>query len=150
MAISADDAVDRAATTLRQHTDRGWVAIRENLFARALAVFRPSAPVRGCHPAGEFFVAADVVVGCVRDALGAVARAGAVRVHCTTDDRHDLEAVTAEVVALYGTPLLPLAQDVRDRVAAALSQALGLAPERVRDLPIHVGVIDVTDDAALL
>ncbi|KAE8765474.1 hypothetical protein [Georgenia thermotolerans] len=148
--MTTENALDRAATTLRQHTDRGWVAIRENLFARALAVFRPSAPVRGRHPAGEFYVAADVLVACVRDALDAVTRAGAVRVHCTTDDRQDLEAVTAEVVALYGTPLLPLAQDVRDQVATALSAALGLAPERVRELPIHVGIADVTDDPALL
>jgi uncharacterized alkaline shock family protein YloU len=148
--MNGESALDRAATTLRQHTDRGWVVIRENLFARALAVFRPSAPVRGRHPAGEFFVAADVLVACVREALDAVPHAGGVRVHCTTDDHHDVEAVTAEIVALYGTPLLPLAQEVRDRVAAALSQALGLVAEQVRDVPIDVGVTDVTDDPVLL
>jgi hypothetical protein len=148
--MNGESALDRAATTLRQHTDRGWVVIRDNLFARALAVFRPSAPVRARHPAGEFYVAADVLVACVREALDAVARTGAVRVHCMTDADSDLQGVTAEIVALYGTPLLPLAQEVREGVAAALAQALGLGPEQVRAVPIDVGITDVTDDPAQL
>ncbi len=148
--MTGDSALDRGAAVLRQHTDHGWVTVRDNLFARALAVFRPSAPVRARHPAGEFYVAADVLVACVREALDAVARAGAVRVHCTTDERHDLRGVTAEIVAMYGTPLLPLAQEVRERVAAALAQALGLGPEQARAVPIDVGITDVTDDPGQL
>jgi hypothetical protein len=150
MAMSNENPLDRAASTLRQHTDHGWIAIRGDLFARALAVFRPSAPVRGIHKAGEFFVAGDVLVAHLRDALDAIPRAGATRITCTTDADHNLEAVTIEIIALYRAQLVPLAETVRHRTAGLMAQALGLPPEHLRDVPIHVGVTDVTNNVLLL
>ncbi|MFH5821105.1 hypothetical protein [Georgenia sp. AZ-5] len=148
--MNGDGILDRAAATLRQHTDGGWIAIRTDVFARALAAFRPSAPVRGHSAAGDFFVAADVVVTHVRDALDALSEAGAARVRCTTGATHDLEAVTVDVVALYGAQLVPLAREVRDAVTAALAGLLGLSAERRLGVPVHVRVSDVTADARLL
>ena len=148
--MSNENPLDRAASMLRQHTDQGWIAIRGDLFARALAVFRPSAPVRGIHKSGEFFVAGDVLVAHLRDALDAIPRAGATRISCTTDANYNLEAVTIEITALYRARLVPLAELVRHLAAELLAQVLGLPPERLRDVPIHVGVTDVTNNVLLL
>ncbi len=148
--MTTKDSLDRAASTLRQHTDEGWIAIRADLFTRALAMFRPSAPVRGIHKAGEFFVAGDVLVAHLREALDAIPRAGATRITCTTDANHNLEAVTIEIVALYRAQLVPLAEAIRNRAAELFAQALGLPPEELQNVPIHIGVTDVTSNQLLL
>ncbi|TRW44110.1 hypothetical protein [Georgenia yuyongxinii] len=148
--MNTTNPLERAASTLRQHTDRGWMAIRADVFSHALAMFRPSAPVRGVHGAGEFFLAADVLVAHLRDALDAIPRAGVSRITCTTDADHNIEAVTVEIIALYRAQLVPLAETIRHRAAELLVQVLGLPPEQLRDVPVHVGVTDVTNDAALL
>lgn len=66
------NVVSRAAALLRQHTDSGWKAIEDSVITRALTLFRPSAPVRGRHDLGDFFLAADVVVNELRQRIDAV------------------------------------------------------------------------------
>lgn len=144
--MSSEDVLDRATATLRQHTDRGWIAVRDDLFARALALFRPTAPIRGEHRDGEYFVSAGVLTALLREDVAAVSLAGVTHVSCTTDARQALRDVTIELIALYGAPLVPLAKEVRDRAATTLAAVLGLPPERLKDVHVHVGITDITDN----
>ncbi|NIZ92580.1 hypothetical protein [Kineococcus rubinsiae] len=135
-----------ATLLLRQHTDAGWTAIEGTVIARALAAFRPSAPVRGRHDLGDFLVASDVVVARLREAVDAVRGGAAQRITCSTGERDELEQVTIQLVAAYGPPLLDLADAVHVVALACLQELLGtLAPtgEQVR---VHVHIGDVSDD----
>lgn len=144
--MSSEDVLDRATATLRQHTDRGWIAVRDDLLARALALFRPAVPIRGARRGGEYFISAEVLTAVLRQDVAAVSAAGVTHVSCTTDARQALRDVTIDLIALYGAPLVPLAKEVRDRAATTLAEVLGLTPEQVGDVPVHVGITDVTDD----
>lgn len=140
------DPQDRAADLLRQHTDEGWVAIADDVLTRAMAVFRPSAPVRGRHADGEFFVSSDVLVEAVRHEVEQVPLAAPTTITCTTDEDDVLVAVVVQVVVAYGAHLLTVAEDVRSRALLELREVLGqLAPEPAQ-IHTHVHVADVTDD----
>ncbi|NAZ85567.1 hypothetical protein [Kineococcus indalonis] len=136
----------RAALLLRQHTDAGWVAVRESVVSRALHAFRPSAPVRGRHAAGDYFVASDVLVAALRRAVDLVPRVAATRITCTTGEDDELDDVVVELVAAYGVRLLEVAGQVHAVAREVLGDLLGpLAPaaERIRT---HVHLGDVSDD----
>jgi hypothetical protein len=143
---SGDDALVQATQLLRQHTDAGWTAISADILHRALRAFRPSAPVRGRHDLGDFFVASDVVVTRLRQTVDAMPGAAAVRITCSTDDHQQLDAVTVEIIAAYGEHLLTLAGHVRAAATHTLTAVLGeLAPsDAVIHTHVHIG--DVTDD----
>ncbi|PRY15366.1 hypothetical protein [Kineococcus rhizosphaerae] len=147
---SGAERASRAAQLLRLHTDAGWVAMRENVLARALRTFRPSAPVRGRHELGDFFVSSAVVVDQLRRAVEAVPFAAPDTITCVTGDGEELREVTIEIVAGYGRPLLRLAGQVHTAAHACLRQLLGaLAPagERVHS---HVHIGHITADPRLL
>jgi hypothetical protein len=143
---SGDDTLAQATQLLRQHTDAGWTAISADILHRALNAFRPSAPVRGHHELDDFFVASDVVVARLRQAVDTVPHAAAVRITCSTDDDLHLDVVTIEMIAAYGTHLLTLAGHVRTAAARTLTAVLGdLAPSNaVINTHVHIG--DITDD----
>ncbi|WP_328291261.1 hypothetical protein OG218_00570 [Kineococcus sp. NBC_00420] len=144
------NVVSRAAALLRQHTDSGWKAIEDSVITRALTLFRPSAPVRGRHDLGDFFLAADVVVNELRQRIDAVPRAAAQKIACTTGERDELEQVTVELIAAYGAPLLEVAGTVHTVAMTTLQELLGaLAPaaERVRT---HVHIGDVSNDPLIV
>jgi hypothetical protein len=138
--------LDQAARTLREHTDSGWVALRDNVVATAVRAFRPSAPVRGRLDGGDLLVASTVLVSHVRVAVAQVAEAAALRITCTTAPDDDLDRLTVEVVALYGTPLVPLAGRVRAAAAEAVAATLGLAASPLHRVVVDVSVQDVTPD----
>jgi hypothetical protein len=141
-----NDPVARAAQLLRQHTDTGWTAISANILARAVRAFRPSDPVRGSHEHGDFFVASDVVVARVREATDAVPQATATKITCSTDQRHELDGVTVQIVAAYGAHLLTLAEHVHTVTVTTLTDLLGdLAPTGTA-IHTHVHVGDVSND----
>ncbi|HEV2636479.1 MAG TPA: hypothetical protein VGX23_15120 [Actinocrinis sp.] len=142
----ASDALAQATRLLRQHTDAGWTAISADILDRARRAFRPSAPVRGRHALGEFFVASDIVVSRVREAVDAIAQAAATRITCSTDDQQHLDTVTIEIIAAYGSPLLTLAHHVHAAAAQSLTDTLSeLAPPHER-IHTHVHIDDITDD----
>jgi len=148
---SLQDRLTRATALLRQHTDAGWKTIEDDVVARTLSLFRPSAPVRGHHDLGEFFVAADLVVTRLRRSIDEVPNAAAEQIACATsaDDDH-LEQVTIQLVVAFGAPLLEVAGQVHAVAVDVLRDLLGaFAPvaERVRT---HVHVGDVTDDPRLV
>ena len=144
--MNGDQLLTQAARTLREHTDSGWVALRDDVVAAAVRAFRPSARVRGRLPGGELWVASSVLVARARESLADVPQAGALRITCTTTPDDDLDRLTVEVVALYGAPLLTLADEVRRRVATAVAQTLGFADPPLARIRVDVSVGDVTDD----
>jgi hypothetical protein len=150
MAMNGEQLVTQAARTLRAHTDSGWVALRDDVVALAVRAFRPSAPVRGRLPGGRLLVASTVVVSRVRTALGGVPGVGVLRITCTTTPDDELDRLTVELVALYGTPLVPLAAEVRRLAAAAVAETLGLRDPPVDRVRVDVSVQDVTPDIRLL
>ncbi|WP_156374098.1 hypothetical protein [Cellulomonas sp. Leaf334] len=148
--MNAEQRLTQAARTLREHTDSGWVALRDDVVAVAVRAFRPSAPVRGSLPGAELFVASTVVVARVGATLAAVPDVGVLRITCTTTADDDLDRLTVEVIALYGTPLVPLADEVRRLAAAAVAETLGLTDPPVDRIRVDVSVQDVTPDPRLL
>ena len=143
--MNGEQLLAQATRTLREHTDTGWVALRDDVVALAARAFRPSAPVRGALPDGQLFVASTVVASRVYAALARVPGAGVLRITCTTTPDDELDRLVVELVALYGTPLVPLADTVRRAAAAAAAETLGLPPagDPVR---VDVSIRDVTPD----
>ena len=148
--MNGEQRLTRAARTLREHTDDGWVALRDDVVAAAVRAFRPSAPVRGALPGGSLFVASTVVVSRVHAALEAVPNVGALRITCTTTADDELDRLTVELVALYGTPLVPMAHEVRRLAADVVAETLGLTSPPVDRVRVDVSVQDVTPDPRLL
>lgn len=144
--MNGERILAHAARTLREHTDAGWVALREDVVAAAVSAFRPSAPVRGRLPGGELWVASTVLVSRVREAVVQVAGGGPLRITCTTTAGDDLDRVTIELIALYGTPLVPLADEVRRVAADAVSATLGTGPAPIDRVLVDISVGDVTAD----
>lgn len=144
------DRLAHATVLLRQHTDSGWKAIEDSVINRTLALFRPSAPVRGRHDLGDFFLAAEVVIAHLRRRIDTVPHAAADKIACTTGERDELEQVTIQLIAAYGAPLLEIAGQVHTVAVAVLTELLGvLAPaaERVRT---HVHIGDVSNDPLIV
>jgi len=148
--MNGDQLLTQAARTLREHTDSGWVALRDDVVAAAVRAFRPSAPVRGRLPGGELWVASTALVSRVRDALADLAGAGTLRITCTTTPDADLDRLTVVIVALYRTPLVPLADEIRRVAAGAVAETLGLAAPPLHRVLVDVSVQDVTDDPSAL
>lgn len=141
-----DDPVGRATQLLRQHTDAGWTAMNINIVARALRAFRPSDPVRGRHDHGDFFVASDVVVAQLREAVDAVPGATATKITCSTNQVHQLDHVTVQIIAAYGTHLVTLAEHLRAVAVVTLTDLLGDLVPAGTQIHTHVHVADVSHD----
>lgn len=140
------DALLQATRLLRQHTDAGWTAISADILHHALRAFRPSDPVRGRHDLGDFFVARDVIVARLHQAVDAIPHAAATRITCSTNDHQQLDAVTIQIIAAYGTHLLTLAEHIHTTAARTLTDILGdLAPSATA-IRTHVHIGDITDD----
>jgi len=144
--MRGEQLLDRAARSLREHTDSGWVALRDDVVTAAVRAFRPSAPVRGRLPDGELRVASTALVAQVRSAVSHVTGAGALRITCTTTADDALDRVTIQLAALYGTPLVPLAARVRAAAAHAVAETLGFTTPPAEHVVVHVSVQDVTAD----
>ncbi|NKY40981.1 hypothetical protein [Cellulomonas septica] len=148
--MNGEQVLDQATRALRQHTDAGWVALRDDVVAAAVRAFRPAAPVRGRSVDGELWVASTVLVAQVRAALDGLPDAAALRITCTTAGDDTLDRLTVEVVALFGTPLVPLATRIRARAADAVAATLGLDTPPTSLVHVDVSVQDVTDDPRAL
>ena len=105
--MNGEQLLTQAARTLREHTDIGWVALRDDVVAPPSARSdRPPRSAAGCR-AAQLLVASAVLVSRVRSAVADVPDAGALRITCTTTADDELDRLTVELVALYGTPLVP-------------------------------------------
>jgi len=147
---AVDDRLSRATALLRQHTDAGWKAIEDNVVARALTMFRPSAPVRGRHDIGDFFLAADVIVSRLRRRIDQVPAAAAQKIACTTGDRDELNLVTIQLIAAYGAPLLDVAGHVHAAAMDVLDDLLGALAPAADKVRTHVHIGDVSNDPLII
>jgi len=148
--VNGERVLTEATRALRAHTDAGWVALRDDVVAAAVRAFRPAAPVRGHLPDGELRVTSTVLVAQVRAALDGLPDAAALRITCTTTPDGDLDRLTVEVVALYGTALVPLATRIRVAAADAVAATLGTAEPPLARVHVDVSVGDVTGDPSSL
>jgi len=146
----ARDTVARATHLMRQHTDAGWSAIEDRVLTRALTAFRPSAPVRGRHDVGDFFVASDVVVARLRRVIDNVPEAAAERITCSTNDDDVLDSVTVQLIAAYGAPLLQLAERVHVVAHDCLDDLLGVLAPAAEQIHTHVHIGDVSNDPRIV
>ena len=146
MTTHHEDVLGQATRLLRQHTDAGWTAISGDILDRAMRAFRPSEPVRGRHRHGDFFVASDVLVTRLRQAVDTIPYGAATRITCVTDDHQQLIDVTIQITAAYGTHLITLAAEFHETAARTLASELGdLAPD-TNAIHTHVHIADITDD----
>ena len=134
-----------AASELRHQVNHRWVEIADAVVSRALTASRPSWPVRAQASGGPVQVAEQVLVSYVRGSIDTIADCEVVHIQVRTDG----DACTGVVIAVavrFGTPLIPLADRVRQRAERRLSQLLGpvIPPVTVTDMHIHVA--DVTRD----
>ncbi len=144
------DRLAQATMLLRQHTDAGWEAVEDRVLARALSLFRPSAPLRGRHHDGDFFVASDVLVAQLREAVDAVPHAAAQQITCTSGHDDQLESVTIQLIALFGTPLLELADRIHLVALKVLRELLGELAPAAEQVHTHVHIGDVSRDARIV
>lgn len=135
-----------ATEALRVHTPSGWHSVRSDLLAVARRAHRPSAPVRGAHDLGEYFLAGDVLAARLRAGVDSVpdAAATAVNLRVTVDDL--LQGVTVEVAALFGSHLPTVAEEVRSVVGSEVDDLLGRLSPGPAGIEVHVHVGDVVQD----
>ncbi|NIZ90383.1 hypothetical protein [Kineococcus rubinsiae] len=146
----SSERLARATVLLRQHTDIGWKAIEDNVIARALTLYRPSAPVRGHHEYGDFFLAADLLVAQLRSVIDAVPSAAARDITCVTDAQDHLESVTIQLIAAYGASLLEVANRIHAVAVRELRQLLGTLAPTAGQVHTHVHFGDVSDDPSVV
>lgn len=140
---SADSAPDellaRAAGTLREITDDGWVRARSSVLDRVRRTLRPAPHVTGQHAGGTFTVATPVVVDRVRHAVdrATTARVLDVRVEVGAGARLDVLALRLSVA--YGTSVTRTADAARVACAAEVERVLGtpFGPDRVA-VDVHI------------
>lgn len=147
---SITDRAAQATMLLRQHTDAGWKAIEDTVIARAMALYRPSAPIRGRHALGDFLVASDALVAHLRRAVDAIPQAAAQRITCVTAERDQLESVTIAIIAAYGTPLVDLAARVHATTWEQLQDLLGALAPVAENIHTHVHIGDVSKDPRIV
>lgn len=145
MAMSAQQELDTAADELRDHVDARWVEVAGGVVSRVLAADRPSWPVLAQAGNALVHVGDRVLIAYLRDSIDPVpdCEVVAIQVRTTADD-----VCTGVVIALvvrHGTPLVPLADEVRGRAERRLAQLLGPTVPTVSVADMHVHVADVTE-----
>jgi CRP-like cAMP-binding protein len=135
--------LDTAARELRQHTDHGWARARGSLLTALAAAVRPGRPVLARHQHGEFHVSTTVLRGVLRRALAEEDDGTLLGVAFDVDERDRLAAVTAEVSARFGSPLIPTAERLRSTTREAVHAALGEGTPAEDAIRVHVVYTDV-------
>lgn len=135
--------LDAAARDLRQYTDHGWARARGPLLTALAAAVRPGRPVLARHPHGEFHVSTTVLRGVLRRALAGDDGGTLLGVAFDVDERDRLTAVTAEVSARFGSPLIPTADQLRSTAREAVRGALGEVTPAEDAIRVHVVFTDV-------
>ncbi|WP_263121201.1 hypothetical protein [Cellulomonas sp. RIT-PI-Y] len=138
-----DRLLDAAARDLRQYTDHGWARARGSLLTALATAVRPGRPVLARHPHGEFHVSTTVLRGVLRQALAEEDGGTLLSVAFDVDEHDLLTAVTAEVSARFGTPLIPAAERLRSTAREAVRGALGEVTPTEDAIRVHVVFTDV-------
>jgi uncharacterized alkaline shock family protein YloU len=134
-----DEVVARAAGTLREITDAGWVRAREAVLERVRRTLRPAPHVAGRHADGRFTVATPVLVDRLRRAVDGATPARVLDVQVDVGPDAELAGVALRLSVAYGSPIAPDAEAARAAVLAEVERTLGvpLAPARVT-VDVHI------------
>lgn len=140
-----DEVVARAAGTLREITDAGWVRAREAVLARVRRTLRPAPHVAGRHADGSFTVATPVLVDALRRAVDGATQALVLDIGTDVGPDAELAGVALRLSVAYGTPIGPDAEAARAAVLAEVERTLGtpLAPGDVV-VDVHIADVHVT------
>ncbi|MFY0409554.1 hypothetical protein [Solicola sp. PLA-1-18] len=143
MSTDDHDSADLAGE-LRRRSAQQWVHIADDVLEHALSATRRSLPLRAATAAGAFWVAEQVVVAKLQEAIDAELDGAAVgRIAISATTGHVLTSLTVELFGRYGHDLLALADEAR-RVADSVLATLGLAHVDVDVMPLHMHFGDVT------
>lgn len=138
-----EDLLARAAHSLREITDDGWVQARDSVLARVLRAVRPSPEISGQHEHGTFTLAADILTNRVRAAVDrAVEEVQVADVRCTVGPRQEVESVVVVLSIRFGARITDVAATTRATTAATVSQTLGTS-FRVEDVTLDLHIADV-------
>lgn len=139
----ADDLLARAADSLREITDEGWVRARESVLRRVLRTGRPSQRVVGRHDHGTFTVATDVLAHQVRAEVdAAVGEARVTDVRCAVGPDGELESMVVVLSVRFGARIAGVAAAARTTAARTVVLTLG-TPFRVEGVTLDLHVADV-------
>lgn len=120
-----DEVVARAAGTLREITDAGWVRAREAVLERVRRTLRPAPHVAGRHAGGRFTVATLVLVDRLRRAVDTATPARVLDVQTDVGPDAELAGVALRLSVAYGSPVAPDAAAARAAVLAEVERTLG-------------------------
>lgn len=139
-----DEVVARAAGTLREITDAGWVRARESVLERVRRTLRPAPHVAGRHADGRFTVATSILVDRLRRAVDGSTPARVLDVQVDVGPDAELEGVALRLSAAYGSPIGPDAEAARAAVLTEVERTLGtsLGPEQVT-VDVHIADVHV-------
>lgn len=140
--------LDAATQSLRAHVDPRWVEVSDRILTRALSATRRSLPIRTDEDssAGALLVSEQVLTTYIRNAVGHVPGAAPTRIHIHSDPDDNYTGVTIQITVQFDEPILPIADEVRDRTEQVLRELLGPNHPRVTVSAMHVHVSDVTTD----
>ncbi len=136
----------RVADLVRDQADERWVEISDRVLEKALRVTRRSMPVRAASVGGPVNVSEQVLIAGIRQALEPVAGAVPTDIQVHTDERHNYTGVLICITADYGSPILPAADDIRNRTEYALTSMLGALTPPVTVSTMQVHVDDIQKD----
>jgi len=146
---TGDPATLAAATqALRQHVDDRWVEMSDRVLSKALAATRRSLPVRAhdLGGGGALYVSEQVLTAHIRDAIAPIPAAAPTQIHIHADTGHHCTGITIEITVQYKEPVIPIADQIRNRSETVLQTLLGPGTPQVTVATMHVHVSDVTTD----
>lgn len=134
-----DELVARAAGTLREITDAGWIRARPGVLERVRRTLRPAPHVAGRHADGRFTVATSVLADLLRRAVDDATPARVLDVLTDVGPDAELAGVALRLSVAYGSPVGPDAEAARAAVLAEVERTLGtpLGPDRVT-VDVHI------------
>jgi len=133
-------ALKAASAALRAHADQRWVEISDRVVAKAMTATRRSHPIRAQASSGAIQVSEQALICYLRAAIdGTVPGSALAHVNLQVAGGDELSEVTIQLIAQYGTPLLPIADEIRNRAIQCLHEVLGhsATPASATDLHIH-------------
>ena len=143
-----DPLFPRLAEAVRAAGDQGWARASQRVLDRVFAATPGSWPVLAAAPGGPVHISERVLVAHLRVVVRQTPGAQPRRISAHLDDDR-LTGLIVVIAAEFGRPLIPLADGVRDRVAAELKDLLGPVDPPVGPETIHVHVADVVTSPRL-
>lgn len=140
--------LEQATQALSDHVDQRWVQISDRVRSRALQATRASLPVRAQAATGPVQVSEQVLITYLRDAINKVPHAKIQDIIIATEGLDTYTGVTIIISTLFGTPLIPLADTIRDLANKRLAELLGPVSPPVSVTTMTVHIEDVYEDGA--